>query len=155
LVEVSASCPLLATPEQAWELICDTHRYAEWVVGRDAVTRADGRAREGATYDEANTILGPWKARTTRRVIEFSAPHRQVHTSTDLPLGERFDVVMEIEPEGDESLFRVTLRAKPDFRPAGLLFAGLMRPRVARDNRKTVAALAGLVRREHPVQTFA
>jgi hypothetical protein len=130
LVEVSASCPLLATPEEAQELICDTHRYAEWVVGTDAVTRADGRAREGATY-------------------------RQVHTSADVPLVERFDVVMEIEPEGDDSLFRVNLRGKPGFRPAGLLFARLMRPPVAHDNRKTVAAFAALVRREHPVQTFA
>ena len=45
----------------------DTSRYADWVAGTDAVTRTDGPARQGSTYDEVNPILGPWKAKSSGR----------------------------------------------------------------------------------------
>jgi len=132
-----------APPERAWELMSDTARYSDWVVGTDEVTRTDGPAREGSTYEERNTILGPWKARTKWRVTEFAQGRRQVHESEDVPLVKRFFVVMELEPEGDASLFTLTLRADG----AGL-FGKLMRPGVERDNRKTVEQFAELARRE-------
>jgi hypothetical protein len=48
--------------------VCATH-YAEWVEGTADPTRTDGPAREGSTYHEVNPILGPWKARTSRRSL--------------------------------------------------------------------------------------
>ena len=58
-MEVSASGPVAAPAAEVWELLCDTSRYAEWVAGTDEVTRTDGPAREGSTYDEINPIVGP------------------------------------------------------------------------------------------------
>ena len=69
-LEVTASAMVPAPPDQVFGLISETDRYSEWVTGTDAVTRTDGPAREGSTYDEVNPILGPWKAKTHWRVVE-------------------------------------------------------------------------------------
>ena len=132
-----------APPEPVWELASDTSRYAEWVIGTDEVTRTDGPAREGSTYDERNTILGPWKASAKWRVTEFTEGRRQVHESGDVPFVKRLLVIMELEPEADVSLLTLTLRAE-----GSGLFGRLMKPGVERDNRKTVGQFAELARRE-------
>lgn len=45
---------------------------------------AHGRAgAPGSTYDEVNPIIGPWKARTHWKVVEFTAPQRPVHVSSE------------------------------------------------------------------------
>ena len=72
-LSVSATASVSAPPDRVWELVCDTSRYAEWVAGTDAVTRTDGPAREGTTYDEVNPILGPWKARTRWTKAQYSS----------------------------------------------------------------------------------
>lgn len=78
-IEVTASATLTAAPEQAWELLCATKRYAEWVEATERVTQTDGPARLGSTYAEVNPILGPWKAKTSWAVVKFEPPRRQVH----------------------------------------------------------------------------
>jgi carbon monoxide dehydrogenase subunit G len=134
MLEVTASALLPAPPERVWELVCDTTRYAEWVEGTQEVTRTDGPARQGSTYDEVNPILGPWRARTRWTVVELDPPRRQVHRSADVPTARRFDVVMELEPEGEGTRFTLTLRG-------GGAAARLISPLVARDNRRTVENL--------------
>jgi carbon monoxide dehydrogenase subunit G len=140
---VTASAVAPAPPERVWELLCDTSRYAEWVEGTAAVTRSDGPARPGSTYDELNPIVGPWKARTSWTVAEFEPPRRQVHTSGDLPLLRRFDVIMELAPEGEATRVTLTLRGEPAGL-AGRAFGRAMQPLIARDNRRTVANLVAL-----------
>ena len=146
MVEVTASAVLAAPPERVWELISDTTRYAEWVEGTAAVPRTDGPAAPGSTYDEVNPIVGPWTAKTRWSVTEHEPLRRQVHTSTDLPLVRRFDVVMELEPHPAGTSFALTLRGWPALGPLGAAFAAALRPRVARDNRRTVAGLERLLR---------
>jgi carbon monoxide dehydrogenase subunit G len=148
MLSVTSSTHVPAPPEAVWELISDTTRYAEWVEGTDAVTRTDGPAWEGSTYDEANTLLGPWKARSSWRIVEYTPHRRQVHTSTDVPLARRFDVVMELEPQAEGTLFVVTLNVEPALGPIGALMARLMRGAAETENRRTVANLADLVSRE-------
>jgi carbon monoxide dehydrogenase subunit G len=145
---VTASAFVPAPPERVWELLCDTGRYAEWVAGTDAVTRTDGPAREGSTYDEVNPILGPWKAKTSWRVTEFEPPRRQIHIGEGLPLASEFAVVMEAEHEADGTRVTLTLHGKPALGPIGSAFAALMGGQVDRDNRRSVEAFAELARRE-------
>jgi carbon monoxide dehydrogenase subunit G len=155
MLHVTASAIVPAPQDQVFELISDTARYSEWVTGTDAVTRTDGPAREGSTYDEVNPILGPWRAKTHWRVVEYEAPRRQRHESGDLPLSSRFEVVMEVEPEGDASRVTMTLRGHPAMGPVGAVFARLMRGQVDRDNRRTVEAFAELAARELGAKTPA
>jgi len=148
MLHVTASAVVPASQERVFELLSDTARYSEWVTGTNAVTRTDGPAREGSTYDEVNPILGPWKASTTWRVVEHEPPRRSVHTTGDIPLSSRFDVVMEVAPEGDASEVTLTLRGEPAAGPIGAVFARLMQGQVDRDNRRSVEAFAELAARE-------
>jgi carbon monoxide dehydrogenase subunit G len=148
MLHVTASAVVPASSEDVFELLSDTARYPEWVTGTDAVTRTDGPASEGSTYDEINPILGPWKASTHWRVVEHEVPRRSVHSSADLPLSSSFEVVMEVAPEGDASRVTITLRGKPAMGPVGAVFARVMQGQVDRDNRRSVEALAELVTRE-------
>jgi carbon monoxide dehydrogenase subunit G len=152
-LEVTASAMVPAPPERVFELLSDTGRYHEWVTGTDAVTRTDGVAREGSTYDEVNPILGPWKAKTHWRVVEHEPPRRTRHETTDIPLSSQFLVAMEVTPEGDGSRVTITLRGEPALGPLGSTFAALMRGQVERDNRRTVEAFAELATRELGVVT--
>jgi carbon monoxide dehydrogenase subunit G len=147
-LEVTASAIVPASPDRVFELLCDTARYSEWVTGTDAVTRTDGPAREGSTYDEVNPILGPWKAKTHWRVVDHEPPRRTRHETGDIPLSSRFEVVMEVAPEGDGSRVSLSLRGEPALGPLGAGFAALMRGQVDRDNRRTVEAFAELATRE-------
>lgn len=148
-LSVSASASVSAPPERVWELLCDTSRYAEWVAGTDEVTRTDGPARRGSTYDEVNPILGPWKAKSRWTVTEFEEPRRQVHRGEGLPLSSSFEVVMEVAPVADTaSEVTVSLRATSSGGPVGSAFARLMQGQVDRDNRKTVQRFAELAARE-------
>jgi uncharacterized protein YndB with AHSA1/START domain len=154
-LEVTASAIVPAPPDRVFELICDTGRYPEWVTETEAVTRTDGPAREGSTYDEVNPILGPWKAKTHWRVVEHEPPRRTRHETGDIPLSSRFEVLMEIAPEGDGSRVTISLRGEPALGPLGAGFAALMRGQVDRDNRRTVEAFAELATRELGAQAPA
>ena len=154
-LEVTASGIVSARPDEVFTLLSDTVRYPEWVTGTDAVTRTDGPAREGSTYDEVNPVLGPWRAKTHWRVVEHDAPRRSVHSTGDIPLSSHFEVVMEVAPEGDASRVTMTLRGQPALGPVGAVFARLMRGQVDRDNRRSVEAFAELATRELGAQARA
>jgi carbon monoxide dehydrogenase subunit G len=154
-LEVTASAIVPASPEDVFALLSDTARYSEWVTGTDAVTRTDGPASEGSTYDEVNAILGPWKADTHWRVVEHEAPRRSVHSTGDIPLSSHFEVVMEVAPEGDASRVTLTLRGEPALGPIGAVFASLMKGQVNRDNRRSVEDFAELATRELGAQARA
>jgi carbon monoxide dehydrogenase subunit G len=154
-LEVTASAIVAAPPEDVFGLLSDTARYSEWVTGTDAVTRTDGPAREGSTYDEVNPVLGPWKAKTHWRVVEHEAPRRSRHETGDIPLSSHFQVVMEVDPEGDASRVTITLRGEPALGPLGAGFALLMQGQVERDNRRSVEAFAELATRELGAQAHA
>jgi carbon monoxide dehydrogenase subunit G len=149
MLQVTASAVVPASQERVFELLSDTSRYSEWVTGTNAVTRTDGPAREGSTYDEVNPILGPWKASTKWRVVEHVEPRRSVHETGDIPLSSRFEVVMEVASQGEgASEVTLTLRGEPALGPIGAAFAALMKGQVDRDNRRSVEAFAQLATRE-------
>lgn len=85
------------------------------------MTRTDGAAHESSTYDEINPIVGPWRAKTRRTVIEYDPPHHQVHRSEDIPLASEFLVIIDLVPSGDGSEMTLTLRAKSSALGASIL----------------------------------
>jgi hypothetical protein len=146
--DLSSSAVVPTSPERLWALLCDTHRYAEWVEGTEAVTRTDGPARLGSTYGEVNPIFGPWKARASWTVVEFQAPRRQVHRSEAIPLAAEFLVVMEVAPVGDASKITHTLRASSSRGPLGAALFTLLKGRTRRDNERSVQNFYELACRE-------
>jgi uncharacterized protein YndB with AHSA1/START domain len=67
---VMVSRVIPASQEEIWQVLDDTSRYAEWVPQTLEVTRNDGEAVVGATYDERNTVFGPIKGSSRWRVVE-------------------------------------------------------------------------------------
>ena len=141
MFDVGASRDIPASPAAVWEVLCDTQHYAEWVVGTDAVTRTDGPAALGVTYDEINPIIGPWKATTRWDITEFDEGRRMVHSSADLPLTRDFRVTMEIMAAGTGTRVTMTLRAEESLGPIGWLFGRGMARMVDRDNRTSLVNL--------------
>ena len=143
-IEVTASTRVAATPERVWGLVCDTSRYAEWVAATAAVSRTDGPASKGSTYDEVNPIVGPGRANTHWAVVEFDPPHRQVHRSEDVPFAGEWLVITEIAPSGDGSEVTSTLRAQPALGVLGASILRLLKSQTRKGNKRTVRTLAEL-----------
>jgi hypothetical protein len=146
--DLSAAAVVPTSPERLWALLCDTRRYAEWVEGTEAVIRTDGPAVLGSTYEEVNPILGPWKAKASWTVVEFRAPHCQVHRSEDIPMAAEFLVVMEVAPVDGGSKITHTLRASSSLGPLGAATFALFGRRTRRDNERSVQNFSELARRE-------
>lgn len=147
-VVVGATVTIPAPPERVWELISDTSRYAEWVEGTAEVTRTDGPARQGSTYDEVNPLVGPWKARTRWTVTEYEPPRRQVHRGEGIPLAKEFFVEFELTPAGGGTEVRQTITGHPAAGPLGTAFFRALRGQTERENRKSMENFAELARRE-------
>jgi carbon monoxide dehydrogenase subunit G len=143
-MEVTASAVIGVPPAELWELISDTSRYAEWVAGTAEVTRTDGPASEGSTYDEINPIMGPWRAKTRWTVTEFDPPHRQVHRTEDVPFASEFLVIIDLAPSGDGSEVTVKLRANPSLGVLGASVLRILKSQTRKDNERTVKNLAKL-----------
>jgi hypothetical protein len=56
MFRISSTREISAPPDEVWAVLCDTEHYAEWVPGTDAVTRFDGTAASGVTYEEITPI---------------------------------------------------------------------------------------------------
>ncbi len=141
-IEVAASAVIATPPERLWELVSDPSRYAEWVAGTAAVTRTDGPAREGSTYDEINPIVGPWRTKTRWTANEFDPPRRQVHRSEDVPLASGFLVIIDLAPSGDATEVTFMLRANSSALGAGVL--RLLTSQRRKDNKRTIRNIAEL-----------
>jgi len=144
----TASGITIVAPELLWDLLCDTSRYADWSQGTLSVTAADGPARLGTTYSEVNPILGPWKAKSRWTVVEFDAPRRQVHRTSDIQVAKEFLAIMEVAPSGSGSRFSLSLKAVPSLGPVGDLVFRALGPQTRRDNERSVANLVELAERE-------
>jgi hypothetical protein len=140
-IEVTASAVIATPAAQLWELVSDTSRNAEWVEGAAAVTRTDGPARQGSTYDEINPIMGPFRAKTRWTVIEFDPPRRQVHRSEDVPFASETLMILDLTPSGDGSEVTVTLRA------SGNRVLRVLKSQMRKDNEHSLRNLAELAAR--------
>ena len=146
---VSAEETIAAPVERVWELVSDTSRYAEWVEGTLQVTRTDGPARLGSTYDEINSVAGPIRSASHWRVVEFDAPRRQVHRDESIPFLRSFDIIIETSAlEPARTRLAVTLRGESKLGPLGALLARLLGRYAKASNRRNVARFRELVERE-------
>jgi len=151
---VTGTVAVAAPRERVWELLSDTTRYPEYVEGTIEVTRTDGPARLGSTYDERNRGLGPWKPRTHWRVVEFDAPSRQVHEASGLPMVEGMRFIAELAPAGDATDVSLSLEYTPKG-PLGAILDPLTKGGIERDHLKSVENFGELARRELASQTGA
>lgn len=148
---ITASVTVAVPQQQAWDLICDTARYAEWVDGTDEVVRTDGPAELGSTYEERNTVLGPIKTGSRWTVVEHEPPRTTVHRGEGIAIANDVSIEMAAQAVGEESTeVTLTFRYVPAFGPFGrLLASAVLHRQVEAGFRRTAAAFAELAAREH------
>ena len=143
---VTVSRVIPAPPEEIWRVLDDTSRYAEWVPQTVAVTRNDGEAVVGATYDERNEVFGPIKGSSRWRVVERDEGRYSLHEGEGLPLITNLSIEFRTEPAGDSTEVTSTLRYDPTLGPVGALIDKLAHGQTVAAQEKALANLEGVVR---------
>jgi uncharacterized protein YndB with AHSA1/START domain len=130
---VTVSRVIPAPQADVWRVLDDTSRYAEWVPQTLEVTRNDGEAVVGATYDERNRLFGPIKGNSRWRVVERDEGRYSLHEGEGLPLVANVSIELRTQAAGESTEVTSTLRYDTTLGPLGALI-----DKVA--HRQTVAA---------------
>jgi carbon monoxide dehydrogenase subunit G len=133
-----------ASQDLVWKVLDDTSRYAEWVPQTLEVTRNDGEAVVGATYDERNKI-GPIKGTSRWRVIERDPGRYSVHEGEGLPLMDNISIELRTQPAGKSTKVTSTTRYDTRLGPLGTLIDRALHGRTVAAQEKALANLEQLV----------
>lgn len=144
---IVASRELDATPEDVWNVIADTGRYADWVEGVLEVTSHHGTAVEGGQYSERNRTLGPLTAKSTWTVLRQERPTLREDRGEGLwPLSDLRNT-FRLTPIGDG---RTRMEYEVDFMlrlgPLGPLVAKVLASGLKADFTRSMQNLEGLIR---------
>ena len=145
---VTVSRVIPAPSERIWQVLDDTSRYAEWVPQTIEVTRNDGEAVVGATYDERNTVFGPIKGSSRWRVTERDPGRYSLHEGEGLPLLKNLSIEFRTEAAGESTEVTSTLRYDPTLGPLGGLIDKAAHGQTVAAQEKALANLEELVVRE-------
>jgi uncharacterized protein YndB with AHSA1/START domain len=145
---VTVSRVIPAPSERVWEVLDDTSRYAEWVPQTLEVTRNDGEAVVGATYDERNRVVGPIKGSSHWRVVERDPGRYSLHEGEGLPLVKNVSIEMRTEAAGESTEVTLTLRYDPTLGPLGTLIDKVAHGQTVAAQEEALANLEELVASE-------
>jgi uncharacterized protein YndB with AHSA1/START domain len=143
-----------APADRIWEVVDDTSRYAEWVPQTLEVTRNDGEAVVGATYDERNKVVGPIKGSSRWRVIERDPGRYSRHEGEGLPLLTNVSIEFRTEAAGESTEVTSTLRYDPTLGPLGALIDKAAHGQTVAAQEQALQNLEQLVTRQ-PAQATA
>jgi hypothetical protein len=146
---VTVSRVIPAPADQIWEVVDDTRRYAEWVPQTLEVTRSDGEAVVGATYEERNSVVGPIKGSSRWRVIERDPGRYSLHEGEGLPLVNNISIEFRTEAAGESTEVTSTLRYDTILGPLGALIDKAAHGQTVAAQEKALANLEELVVREN------
>lgn len=114
---ISAHRNLVVRPEEAWDLTCDTSRYADWVTSVLQVNEHHGPARKGGTYTERVKSIGPLS--TQAQWIVRTIEPMSLRVDSGFGFAPLHDVVniFRFAPIGDGSATAMTYEFRFDLRP--------------------------------------
>ena len=142
---VTVSRVIPAPSDQVWRVLDDTSRYAEWVPQTLEVTRNDGEAVVGATYDERNQVVGPIKGTSRWRVVERDLGRYSLHEGEGLPLVDNISIEFRTEAAGESTEVTSTLRYDTTLGPLGELIDKVAQGQTRAAQEKGLANLEKLV----------
>lgn len=141
---VAAEVEILAPIEVVWELVCQLHRYDEWVESTIEVLRADEVATLGAHWEERSRISGIWLATIDWHVAEFVAPHRISFEGTGVAMVRGLGFSIDLRDAVATTVCELTLWYSPRFGPIGVAIDLLTRSNITNDQKRTLRSLAFL-----------
>jgi uncharacterized protein YndB with AHSA1/START domain len=111
-----------AEPEAVWSVLADPPRYADWVVGSDAVESWDDAWPAPGSRFQHRAGRPPAAVEDHTEVLASAPPRRLVLRAKARPLGvARVELLLEPHPAGT----LVTLRERPDAAAGRVLQAPL------------------------------
>ena len=143
---VTVSRVIPAPRDEIWRVLDDTSRYAEWVPQTVEVTRNDGEAVVGATYDERNEVFGPIKGSSRWRVVERDEGRYSLHEGEGLPMVKNLSVEFRTEAAGESTEVTSTLRYDTTLGPLGALIDKLAHGQTVAAQKQALANLEGIVK---------
>ena len=149
---ITVSRVIPASPDAIWRVLDDTSRYAEWVPQTLEVTRNDGEAVVGATYDERNTVFGPIKGDSRWRVVERDEGRYSLHEGEGLPLVTNVSIEFRTEPAGESTEVTSTLRYDTTLGPIGAVLDKAAHGQTVAAQEEALANLERLVTSEAAVR---
>lgn len=152
MTEVTETAVLDVPIERVWEVISQTHRYADWVHGVLEVTDHHGEATVGETYSEHNQTVGPLTTHSTWTVQEIEAPHLRVDTGVGFDPMHDMTNIFALRPAVHDTCTEMTftVRYRPGLGPIGRLIDVLQRPSLRRSFQTSMRNLEDLIIAEGP-----
>jgi carbon monoxide dehydrogenase subunit G len=144
--KVTVSRVIPASQDEVWGILDDTSRYAEWVPQTLAVTRNDGEAVVGATYEERNQVFGPIKGSSRWTVVERDPGRYSRHDGEGLPLLANVSIEFRTEAAGESTEVSSTLRYDTTLGPIGALLDRAAHAQTVAQQEKALANLEELVK---------
>ena len=151
---VTVSRVIPAPADEIWKVLDDTSRYAEWVPQTLEVTRSDGEASVGATYEERNRVFGPIRGSSKWRVAERDEGRYSRHEGEGLPLVANVSVEFTTAAAGESTEVTLTVRYDTTLGPIGALIDRAAHGQTVAAQEEALANLERLVTRGG-VQTAA
>ena len=145
---VTVSRVIPASQEAVWRVLDDTSRYAEWVPQTLEVTRNDGEAVVGATYEERNQVVGPIKGSSKWKVVERDEGRYSLHEGEGLPLVKNVSIEFRTEAAGESTEVTSTLRYDSTLGPVGALIDKLAHGQTVAAQEKALAGLEEILKTE-------
>ena len=142
---VTVSRVIPAPAEEIWRVLDDTRRYAEWVPQTLEVTRSDGEAALGATYDEKNQVVGPIKGSSRWKIVERDEGRFSRHEGEGLPLVKNVSIEWSTQPAGGSTEITSTLHYDTMYGPVGSLIDKLAHGQTVAAQEQALANLEELV----------
>jgi carbon monoxide dehydrogenase subunit G len=152
---VTVSRVIPASQEEIWQVLDDTSRYAEWVPQTLEVTRNDGEAVVGATYEERNQVVGPIKGSSKWKVVERDKGRYSRHDGEGLPLVANVSIEFTTAAAGESTEVTSTLRYDTTLGPVGALIDKAAHGQTVAAQEKALANLEQLVKTKAPAQATA
>jgi carbon monoxide dehydrogenase subunit G len=143
---VTVSRVIPAPQDEIWRVLDDTSRYAEWVPQTLEVTRNDGEAVVGATYDERNQVFGPIKGNSRWRVVERDEGRYSLHDGEGLPLVKNVSIEFRTEAAGESTELTSTLRYDTTLGPVGALIDKLAHGQTVAAQKEALVNLEAIVK---------
>lgn len=141
---VTASSTVAAPLEAVWDLVCEMDRYDEWIESTIELLCTDGRAAQGASFEERSRVSGLFTATLRWTVREVEPLARIAFDGEGVSVIRGLGFAIDVCALGESTEFALTLWYTPRFGPVGSLVDWLTRSNVTNDQKRSVRTFAVL-----------
>lgn len=139
---VTATVAVEADPEDVWHVLCDVHRYPDWLENTIEVRRGEVLDAVGSTYAERARLSGMWTAELVWTVTDFVRPTLLRMTGDGARPIRDLELEYRVERGDERTDVSSTYAYAPRFWPLGAVLQLVVRSNVVADQCRSLRTLA-------------